>query len=311
MLALALSFVSIAAQQSDPAAPAPAAPETAGAQPAGQSDPDAEPGQTPTFRSRIDAVTLDVIVTDRQGRPVLDLEPADFEIIENGTPQTIQNFELVQVDTSQPESSFVRDITSIDQQQRETAQPDTRVLVIFLDDYHVRIENSLRIRQDLARFVTQLTARDLVALMYPLTPVNGITFSRNHEATADAIMAFQGRKYNYIPVNAYEQRYANYPPEALEMLRNQIVTSALRGLATYLGTLREGKKQVRHPAGRHEDGRPDLRRLARRSVAQPALLFADGGARRPAARLQRRGPQQHVDLHARPARARRLRCAAR
>jgi VWFA-related protein len=230
---LALAMVSIAAQQ--PAAP-PAAPP-------GQ-DP-AAAGQAPSFRSRIDAVTVDAIVTDKQGRPVLDLKPEDFEITENKKPQTVQTFKLIQIDDSErPPSSFVHDITSMDQQQRETARDDVRILVVFLDDYHVRVGNSLVVRQQLAKFVSGLTPDDLVAIMYPLTPVTGLTFSRNHDQTAAAVSNFLGRKYNYLPTNPYESQYADYPPEAQEFVRRQVTLTALRGLCTYLGTLREGKKQV-------------------------------------------------------------------
>ena len=55
--------------------------------------------------------------------------------------------------------------------------------------------------------------------MYPLTPVTAITFSRNHEGTAQAIMNFEGRKYDYTPRNAYEERYQMQPPEILERMR--------------------------------------------------------------------------------------------
>ncbi len=233
---LTLAVVQPSAQQ--PSAQQPAAPPPAG--PAASP-----PAQSPTFRGRIDAVSVDAIVSDKQGRPVTDLKAEDFEIIENKKPQAIQTFKLIKVDEAAPvESSFVHDISSMDEQQRETGRDDVRVLAIFLDDYHVRVGNSLVIKQQLAKFVSQLTQHDLVAIMYPLTPVTGITFSRNHEATAAAIMGFLGRKYDYAPKNEYEERYADYPPEALEILRRQIVVSALEGLATYLGTLRDGKKQI-------------------------------------------------------------------
>ena len=45
----------------------------------------------------------------------------------------------------------------------------------------------------------QLAPADMVALMYPLTPVTDLRFSRNHEALARAIEKFEGRKFNYEP----------------------------------------------------------------------------------------------------------------
>ena len=44
--------------------------------------------QQPTFSSRLDAVRVDVLVTDG-GRPVRGLAPADFVVLDNGTPQTV------------------------------------------------------------------------------------------------------------------------------------------------------------------------------------------------------------------------------
>jgi VWFA-related protein len=202
-------------------------------------------GQTPTFRSGIDAVTVDVSVTDKQGRPVTDLKAEDFEIFENKKPQAVQTFKLIKIDTSpETQSSFVRDIQSMDDQRREAGREDTRVLLIFLDDYHVRLGNSITVKQQLAAFLNQLTINDLVAVVYPLTPSNTITFSRNHEQTSAAVMGFLGRKYNYAPKNPYEWQYADYPPQFLEQMRNDIVITALRGFTMFLGTLKEGKKHL-------------------------------------------------------------------
>ena len=44
------------------------------------------------FRSRIDLVTMGVTVTDRRGTVLTDLTRDDFEIRENGRPQTITSF---------------------------------------------------------------------------------------------------------------------------------------------------------------------------------------------------------------------------
>jgi VWFA-related protein len=207
------------------------------------------PGQTaapqqPTFRTRIDSVSVDVTVTDKQGRPVNDLKAEDFEITENKKPQAVQTFKLIQIDDTIRPDPIEPDITSMDAMQREAARDDTRILAIFLDDYHVRRGNAMRIREELARFVSQLSSHDLVAIVYPLTPVGGITLSRNHDGTAAALMSFDGRKFDYTPKNAYEMRYADYPPEMQEVLRRQVTISALEGLALFLGTLREGKKQI-------------------------------------------------------------------
>ena len=59
-----------------------------------------------------------------------------------------------------------------------------------------------------------------------------------------ALERFQGRKFDYTPRNALEDRYANYPTEAVERVRRQVSLSALQGLAVKLGALREGRKAI-------------------------------------------------------------------
>ncbi len=45
--------------------------------------------QSPSFTSKIEAVRVDVLVTDN-GQPILGLGPADFEILDNGVPQQVE-----------------------------------------------------------------------------------------------------------------------------------------------------------------------------------------------------------------------------
>lgn len=212
----------------------------------GQAQGQAAPQpQRPVFGARIDAVTVDVVVTDRQGRPVTDLTVDDFEVTENRKPQRIESFKLIEIDdTLDVDPARHREIRSLADQERELARDDVRVIVIYLDDYHTRLGNSMAIRERLAGFVRDLNPRDLVAVMTPLMSTAALTFSRNHEATARQIMAFQGRKYDYTPRHPAEEIYQYLTAEQIEDLRNQIVTTGLEGLAVHLGTVREGRKSV-------------------------------------------------------------------
>lgn len=53
-----------------------------------------EPVATGSFRaqSRVDIVNVEVLVTDRAGKPVTGLTAADFEVLQDGVPQAITNF---------------------------------------------------------------------------------------------------------------------------------------------------------------------------------------------------------------------------
>jgi VWFA-related protein len=52
--------------------------------------------QGPTFASRVEAVRVDVLVTD-QGRPVRDLQAADFEVFDNGVRQEVDLISFEQI----------------------------------------------------------------------------------------------------------------------------------------------------------------------------------------------------------------------
>ena len=47
--------------------------------------------QPPTFRSSTAAVVVDVSVSDRTGRPITGLKPADFELLDNGVAQEVHD----------------------------------------------------------------------------------------------------------------------------------------------------------------------------------------------------------------------------
>jgi VWFA-related protein len=199
--------------------------------------------QQPTFRVRVDTVSVDAIVLDKSGKPITDLTAEDFEIREAGKVQKIESFKLVQTDDGR-EGPPLREILSFQDQQREAANEQNRLFVIFLDDYHVRRTNSIRVHQALGQFVSQLSPRDLVAISYPLTPAGALTFTRNHDGTAQAIGKFEGRKYDYTPRNPFEERYQLQPPELLERMRNELVLGGLESLCVFLGSLRDGRKTV-------------------------------------------------------------------
>ena len=241
LLFLALFHVSSAA---------PGAAQQDAARPASQ-DPQADAApvqapQTPTFRGGINFVRVDVIVDDRKEQPVTNLSQADFEVLEDGKPQAIEQFTLVKVDGNpRPGAPPPREIRNRGDEELIANREDVRVFVIFLDDYHTRRANSMTVREPLKRFVqNQLRPNDIVAIMYPLSPVSDLEFTRNHNAIVGAIDRFEGRKFDYTPLNQFEQNYVRYPTETVERIRNDVVMGALRGLSVRLGSLREGRKSV-------------------------------------------------------------------
>jgi len=227
-MALGLKAQDAASQQPAPAPPAP-------------------PEQTPIFRTDINFVRVDVIVTDRQGNPVHNLKQEDFEVTEDGKPQAIQTFKLVNVtENSGVGSDPPREVRNAIEEQMEAARDDVRLYAVFLDDYHVRLENSMRAREPIAQFIeNQLQPTDMAGIMYPLWSIHDVLMTRNRKQVASAIRQFAGRKYDYTPRNAFEENYVHYVSTIeAERIRNEVTLTALKGLIIRLGGLREGRKAI-------------------------------------------------------------------
>ena len=248
--------VQAGAQEPRPAGPPPGQPPAAApaqppaGQPAQPSPPAAgqaapvPPGQ-PAFRTGIDFVRVDVLVTDKDGNAIKDLKQADFEVLEDGKPQSLETFRFIEVSGNPVDGELPRQIRTTHDEATELAREDTRLFVIFYDDYHVRRGSALAAKEPIIRFIrNNLGAMDIVGLMYPLTTFSTISYTRNQDGLVREVQAWDGRKHDYTPRNEFEERYAQYPAEVVERIRNQVSLSALRTLVEGLGTVREGRKSV-------------------------------------------------------------------
>ncbi len=231
-----LSIAAPAQQQptQPPTQPPPAQPQP----PAGQ--------RPPVIRSGINFVSVDVIVTDKKnGDVVLDMKQDDFEVREDKKPQKVETFEVVKIDALTAQATQPKEIRSTYDEESEARQPNVRLFILLLDDYHVRRGSDLAVRRPLIDFVSnQLAPQDMVAIMYPLTPVSSLTFTRNRDSMIGAINKFEGRKGIYEPRNEFEERYAYYPTATVEKIRNDVTMGALQGAAVKLGGMREGRKSI-------------------------------------------------------------------
>src|SRR5919202_7106075 len=227
--------------------PPPQTQQSTQGQPANQQPPGATDPQQPVFRAGINFVRVDVIITDKNGNQLADLQPSDFEVLEDNKPQKIETFKLVKLDGGRMEAAKEppKQIRSDYDEESEAARDDVRLFAIFLDDYHVRKGASLSVRNPITRFLdTQIGPSDMIGVMYPLESTSSVRMTRNHDAVMRAIQQFQGRKYDYPPRNAFEERYAYYPTEVVERVRNQVSLSALKALIVHMGTLKEGRKAL-------------------------------------------------------------------
>ena len=92
------------------------------------------PQAPPIFRTGVEAVRLDVRAEDASGRLVRDLAASDFRIIEDGVPQTVSTFALVDIpiirSSAAPEGSTRIDPDAVSNLERA----EGRTFVLVMDD---------------------------------------------------------------------------------------------------------------------------------------------------------------------------------
>jgi VWFA-related protein len=186
-------------------------------------------GDTPRVR-------LDAVVTDAQGRPILDLHPSDFELLENGEVTPLDAVEL------HPLPDAAVNLTPIEtegDEKRAAREPGTRAFAFVLDEFHVSPGPSTdRVRRSLTEFVDEkLRPQDLAVIIKPLDAVTSIRLTRDRALLHGAIDGFAGRKGDYAPRTRFEELYIGHAPAAVSAARRQIVTAALRELTMHLGDL--------------------------------------------------------------------------
>jgi VWFA-related protein len=138
---------------------------TAGAQTQSSQQP------SPTFRSGVEAVRLDVRAEDASGRLVRDLTADDFRIVEGGVPQTLSTFALVDIPvTREPAGLDVS--TRVDPDAVSNLErPEGRTFVLVMDDQTPQtpagsLLRSIAYRALAREFVEKhVTADDLVGLV--------------------------------------------------------------------------------------------------------------------------------------------------
>lgn len=135
------------------------------------------PQRTPVFRGESVLVTVDAY-PQKDGRIVEGLTAADFQILEDGKPQTVENIEFVRIEPSLSESAR-RDPGSPNEMLALVANPHIRVFVALLDQLHVSIQGAHASRQPLVNALNRLIGPDDVfAVMTPNTDPRLLTFGR-------------------------------------------------------------------------------------------------------------------------------------
>jgi VWFA-related protein len=196
--------------------------------------------QAPTFRTGTNLVRVDVVATEKSGRPVMDLGAEDFEVSEDGKRQRIEAFSLLRIEHGLTADVPIN-LTALNEE--EAARDDVRVLAIFLDDYHVSTRGSSVVSEQLARFVEdELAPSDMIGVMHPQTALDDVRINRNHDEVVRALRNFSGRTNRAMTAAA--QAYLAKSPREAPRIRREISLSALKALILRLGGLKEGRKTI-------------------------------------------------------------------
>ena len=175
--------------------------------------------QTPqaTFRTEANYVRVDVYPT-QNGAPVADLAQSDFEVLDNGVRQTVEQFERVVVRAAGPQEARIEPNT-VRESRSMLESARARVFVLFLDIGHVGVGGSYNIRNPLVDALDKVIGvDDLVGLMTPDMSARDVTFGRK-TTTIDGILSryrFWGERGRLNPIDPQEQLYEQcYPPAGL------------------------------------------------------------------------------------------------
>lgn len=223
---------------------------------AGQGQPPQEPSPGPTFKAQVEYVEVDAVVTDQQGQFVRNLKKEDFQVFEDGKPQSISNFTVVDI----PVERYERPLFSarpIEPDTRSNERPfDGRVYVLILDDLHVDPLRTQRVRASAREFIERfLGANDLMAVIF--TGGRGADaqeFTSNKRLLLNAVDKFMGRKLPSITASRNEQFFRQVDidptmrvddPNDRERANNaQYTLSSLRQVAQWFGGVHGRRKTM-------------------------------------------------------------------
>ena len=238
---LALTLLGTLAQQTSPAPQTPPAP------------------QPPvTFKVEVNYVEIDANVTDAQGNFVRTLTRDDFQLIEDGKPQALTAFSMVDIPIQRVDPPlFAKNPIPPDVVSNRTPF-EGRVFVLVLDDLNTRFTRTPRTRAAARLFVERYVgANDVVAVVNTSGYGRSMQdFTSNRQLALKAIDAAIGNKADSSTVAALQdynmntgipgggsnanasfnelQRYTN--------ARNSLRT--LQNLAAYMGGMRGRRKAV-------------------------------------------------------------------
>ena len=220
--------------------------------------PTPPPQQPPiTFRAEVNYVEVDARVLDQQGKFMPGLKPEDFQVFEDGKPQKVSAFSLVNIPVERAERPLFAS-KPIEPDVRNNLQAaDGRIYVIMLDDLHTAALRSQRIKAAAKLFIERYVgANDLVAVVHTSGRGDaGQEFTTSQARLLASVDKFMGRKLTSSTINmvndvnqrAGTAATADPAADIDDKERGFNARNALesiRNVANYLGNIRGRRKAV-------------------------------------------------------------------
>lgn len=163
----------------------------------GVADPQQSPVPPPlVFGADAGLVLVDATVTDKKGRPVLDLGAADFRVFEDGVERPVTSFAAFGAAATRT----LGRPNSADTTSRAPSTPVSFVpasTVLFIDEGHMTIIETASIRKSLTRIVEALQERRGSVLV--LAPQANVAYQgrlpENIDLVMEAVLTARGRRF--------------------------------------------------------------------------------------------------------------------
>src|SRR5687768_3983237 len=128
-----------------------------------------QPSQQPTKQDVVtidtNLVQIDVVVTDKNGKQVIDLKPEDFEISEDGKKRAITHFSYIATGkpAAEPGAEPAAKAAEPVKPARLGREQVRRTVALVIDDLGLSFESFASARKAMARFVDeQMQPNDMV-----------------------------------------------------------------------------------------------------------------------------------------------------
>jgi VWFA-related protein len=200
---------------------------------------------TPTFRVQIDAVTMDVITKDSQGRFVADLTKDEFEIFEDGVKQEIASMTMShggRVTNALHAPPPVAPEGVILPPRRVATDTSGRIFLFFVDDLHLQFHSTSRVRDLFRRISKQLVHDgDLFGIVSSGTSSIAVDMTYDRKRLDEAIARIAGN--GVTPVEIIETSTGARGPSELRH-RAQVAFTTMKEALRNLEKVQNRRKAL-------------------------------------------------------------------